>query len=362
MGKKLSTLLVNQLVFNHQLIGYSEWEWELLLRQARAAGVLSRLAIFWKEFCLYEPTDFVIAHLISAEKFWLSQKRIVDWEIFCLQKIFSQLQVPLILLKGAAYSASSLHAGMGRVFNDIDVLVPKSRLQDVVDKLKWAGWYPEKIDDYDRNYYEQWMHELPPMRHIQRGTTLDLHHNIIPETCSLCPDAGLLLDMAVKMPNSEYWVLAPEDMVLHSASHLFFGGEFDNGIRDLSDIDLLLREFSNDNPMFFKSLLERAKFLGMVQPLFYALRYSNKLLLTPLPEEIVEAYSDKKVIGINIHFMDMLFLSALMPNHPSCNSSWSRVARWLLYVRSHWLKMPWYLLIPHLSRKAWMRVTGSHQH
>ena len=38
-------------------------------------------------------------------------------------------------------------------------------------------------------------------------------------------------------------VLAPEDMVLHSATHLFNEGEFDRGLRDLNDLDLLLREF-----------------------------------------------------------------------------------------------------------------------
>jgi glutaconate CoA-transferase subunit A len=31
------------------------------------------------------------------------------------------------------------------------------------------------------------------------------------------------------------------------------------------------------------------------------------------------------------------------------------LARWLLYVRSHWLRMPPHLLVPHLVRKAWMR-------
>jgi len=27
----------------------------------------------------------------------------------------------------------------------------------------------------------------------------------------------------------------------------------------------------------------------------------------------------------------------------------------MLYIRSHYLRMPLYLLLPHLLRKAWMR-------
>jgi len=46
---------------------------------------------------------------------------------------------------------------------------------------------------------------------------------------------------------------------------------------------------------------------------------------------------------------------ALRPDHPSCDTRWTGLARWLLYVRSHALRMPIHLVIPHLMRKAWMR-------
>jgi len=34
------------------------------------------------------------------------------------------------------------------------------------------------------------------------------------------------------------------------------------------------------------------------------------------------------------------------------------VKLWLLYVRSHWLRMPAHALIPHLARKALRRTTA----
>ena len=46
---------------------------------------------------------------------------------------------------------------------------------------------------------------------------------------------------------------------------------------------------------------------------------------------------------------------ALQPDHPSCDSRWTGLARWLLYVRSHALRMPMRLLVPHLLRKSWMQ-------
>lgn len=362
MDKNIANLLAKQLVFARTENSHPPINWELLLRQARAAGVMSRLAFFWKKFGLFEPPEFVATHLNSADKYWLSQKRIVNWELYNLQQVFEQLELPLILLKGTAYSAANLNAGMGRVFNDIDILVPKQRLQDVKEGLKWNGWFPESLDSYDQNYYERWMHELPPMRHIQRGTTLDIHHNILPRTCTLCPDADLLLKSAVNIPGSSYWMLAPEDMVLHTASHLFWGGEFENGLRDLSDIDLLLREFSDKDSEFWQKLLDRAGILNLGKPLFYALRYSKKMLETPIPETAITASAIYAPRSLKIKMMDCLFLRALNPPHPTCNDKWTGLARWLLYMRSHWLKMPLYLLIPHLSRKAWLRLTGHGQH
>ena len=49
-----------------------------------------------------------------------------------------------------------------------------------------------------------------------------------------------------------------------------------------------------------------------------------------------------------------LLTIALRPVHPSCHVPGEGLARWLLFVRSHWLRMPLHLLVPHLVRKAWM--------
>ena len=49
------------------------------------------------------------------------------------------------------------------------------------------------------------------------------------------------------------------------------------------------------------------------------------------------------------------FSLALSPHHPSCNGILGDFARWFLYTRSHYLRMPLYLVVPHLTRKALIR-------
>ncbi len=361
MSNRNSLLLLEFIVLEKNDKEYTEQEWELLFRQARASSLLSRLAAFQKQFVIFQAPPFAINHLDSAYKFWLSQQRIVNWELHNLSRVFDKLQLPLILLKGSAYSAANLDAKLGRVFNDIDILVPKKRLPEVKEALNLNGWFHESLSQYDKRYYEQWMHELPPLRHIKTGASLDVHHNILPLTSSICPDANDLLRNVVNVPGTKYWTLCCEDMILHSASHLFLSGEFENGIRDLSDLDLLLREFSQNDVSFWQKLLDRADLLNLNRSLFYALRYTRIMLNTPIPESIYESFCRKHGNVLHVKLMDFLLLRALRPAHSSCDDMLSEFSRWVLFLRSHWLKMPLQLLIPHLVRKAWIRIIEKDQ-
>ena len=338
----------------------TETDWEILLRQARASGLLERLSVFSIDKGFFSAPDYVIKHFESAIVFFTSQQRILHWELSLLTDVFKQLQMPLILLKGSAYVAADLEASCGRIFNDIDILVPAKSLEKVKNTLAWHGWFPEPLDEYDQRYYLRWMHELPPMRNIERNTSLDIHHNILPITCRFCPDSDKLLEGITQVPGTDYWVLKPEDMILHSASHLFLGGEFERGLRDLSDIDLLLRQFNEKDPDFCQKLVERSQELGLQLPLTYALRYTKEILETDVPDEILFSLVEKETFKKKVE--DFLFIRALMPDHPSCNDRWTGLARFLLYIRSHWLRMPLYLLIPHLLRKGWMRISGKAGH
>jgi hypothetical protein len=47
-----------------------------------------------------------------------------------------------------------------------------------------------------------------------------------------------------------------------------------------------------------------------------------------------------------------LFCRALLPRHASCDDAGSATARFLLYVRGNWLRMPPLLLARHLLHKA----------
>lgn len=331
-------------------------EWELLMRQARAANLLARLALRLEESKPPSIHAQLQAHLKSACLMAKAQQRAVHWEAREIGRALRELGGPVVLLKGAAYAMAGLPPAKGRVFSDIDLLVPKQLLGQAEAALMLGGWHHLQQDPYDDLYYRRWMHEVPPMIHASRETVVDLHHNILPPTSRMRVDANRLLDAIVPLPDwPGLFRLGDADLVLHSASHLFLDGEFDKGLRDLVDLDALLRHFGSTQPGFWMALVERAQLLGLDRVLFYALRYAQTVLETPVAAEATQALAAAAPPTWQLAWMDMVFHRALRPDHPSCSDTWSGVARNFLYLRAHWMRMPLHLLLPHLTIKAWKR-------
>lgn len=329
--------------------------WDLLLRQARQADLLASL------YLLLEEQDVLSDVPVQARRHleWAGQKarqhtQSVLREVSLIQKALQETGLPLILLKGAAYVVAGLPAARGRIFSDVDILVPKDKVNQVEAALMLHGWSASHHDDYDQRYYRNWMHELPPMQHIRRLTVIDVHHAILPLTAPLHPDPQKLLGATVPAAQAPaIRVLAPVDMVLHSAVHLFHDGEYDHGLRDLFDIHRLLRHFGAQ-PGFWSSLTARADELELSRPLFYALRYSRLLLHTEIPGTVLQQAQAGHPGALLSRLMDFLFLRALLPKHPSCDDRFTAVARFLLYLRANWLRMPPMLLARHLFHKAFL--------
>lgn len=343
-----------------EILGFDPVAWDVLIRQARRSNLLARLAWVLKQGGLWDSVlPAAKQHLESAWAFSERQRIAVEWEIECIAKAIRSTGVPLILLKGAAYGALDLPTAAGRLVSDLDILVPKGSIAAVESQLMIHGWNTIHHDAYDQRYYRRWMHEIPPMRHLRRGTVIDVHHALLPETARVRADSEAVRRAAVAMPSRNgVYVLSPVDMVLHSATHLFHEGEFDNGLRDLVDLDSLLRHFG-DQPGFWDRLVPRAGEVGLARPLFYALRYTTLILGTPVPAEVIEASDAAGPAGAMRALMDALFLRCLRPNHPTCSDGWTPLARWVLYVRAHWLRMPLPLLLYHLTRKAMVRANDA---
>ena len=307
-----------------------------------AAGLLSRL-----------PAG-VAAHLRSDHLVAADRTRSTRWEINRLRHALAATGIEPILLKGAAYIAVGLAAGHCRMLTDVDCLVPYDELDRVEQALATHGWHGGAQDDYDERYYREWMHELPPFQHAIRGSSLDVHHNILPRTSNLCPDADDLIARARTLPDSGLRVLAPTDMVLHSAMHGFHGGELTNCFRDVLDVYELCADFVRADASFWEQLVERAITLRAARPLWLALSQLRRFPGPGVPAATRDAlarasrpWPARRLVDFAI---DTVFLPAAPPSRRE------RLALRGLLARAHLCKMPLRILLPHLGHKLRQRL------
>ena len=313
-------------------------DWTAILTAGRAEQLIGSLAVRLAGLAL--PVR-VVAILDEAQATAREGRRQALWEAEMARRALAGIVEPLILLKGTAFVAAGLDAGRGRSIGDLDILVPRDRLDAAEAALLAHGWLWVKPDPYDDDYYRRWMHELPPLIHPERDRMIDVHHTILPLTARLAPDADKLVAGAVPLGGG-LAALSPEDMVIHGAIHLLADGDLSGGLRNLWDIDRLTREFTERDGSFWLSLAARAAEHGAADVIARAARLVHAVFETPVP-----AQWRRPTLA------DRAFVRRLY-----ARDGWGRgtrpATRLAFYVRSHWLRMPPALLARHLWIK-WRR-------
>ncbi len=327
-------LLVDALRAPESVVGLDSSEWTALLAAARAERLIASLALRLED----QPKPSAVSVILDDAIRAAEQGRVQAlWEAEMARRALAPLGIPIILLKGTAFVAAGLAAGEGRFIGDLDILVPRDKLDTAEAALLAAGWEWVKDDPYDSHYYKRWMHELPPLIHRDRDRMIDVHHTILPPTARPKPDAAALMADSVTLPNG-LRTLSPPDMIVHAAAHLFADGDLAGGLRNLWDIDRLILEFGTD-PDFWPNLTECMKLHNLEKAVARALRLSNALYGTPLIDE-----------G-SLSLTDRLYRRRLL-----ARDGWGRTTRKLtrlaFYIRSHWIRMPPLLLARHLWTKA----------
>jgi hypothetical protein len=316
--------------------------WTALLAVARAEQLIGTLAHRLEGL----PMPPAAARILEDARTSAAQGRTAAlWEAEMTRRALASTGMPVILLKGTAYAAAGLAAGTGRSIGDLDILVPRARLDEAEATLLAAGWEWVKPDPYDDAYYRRWMHELPPLIHRERDRMIDVHHTILPLTARITPDADALIADSILLENG-LRVLSPAGMVCHAAAHLFADGDLAGGLRNLWDIDQLVREFSERDSDFCLDVYEESHPHGLMPAVMRAFRLAAALYDTP-----VKGYSSPIKVTLKPQRSDRFFLRRLL-----ARDAWGRPTRrptrFAFYLRSHAIRMPPLMLAKHLFIKS----------
>ncbi|MBC9030901.1 nucleotidyltransferase family protein [Sphingomonas sp. JC676] len=333
-------------------------EWTALFAVARAEQLIGTLAHRIDGLAMPDAAARLVRDAIASAE---QGRTAALWEAEMARRALAGLDMPVVLLKGTAYAAAGLSPSQGRAIGDLDILVPRERIEEAETALLAAGWEWVKPDPYDDAYYRQWMHELPPLIHRDRDKMIDVHHTILPLTARITPDAAGLISASIMlesglpvwehrhadsdMPARGMCILRPEDMVIHAVAHLIADGDLAGGMRNLWDIDRLVREFSERDEDFCLNVYEEAWPHGLLPAVVRAFRLAAALYGTP-----VKGYTSPIRVSLVSQRSDALFVRRL-----TARDGWGRSTRKFtqlgFYIRSHWLRMPPLMLARHLWTK-----------
>jgi len=335
-------------------------EWDLLVRSARTARLLGVLEVRLTAAGVLPLLPLPVReHLAAAGRVAAYRRRMALYAVDRIAAILVPAGIPLVLLKGTAYAAQGAACADGRVFEDVDLMIPRPRLAEAEARLLAAGWaYDETLSPYDDRYYREWSHELPPLRNAEHPLELDLHHAILPPTGRAQPVSDALFADALPIAGSGLLALAPVDQVLHVCAQVFQDSDCVGRLRDLVDLDALLRTHGGEAG-FWPALARRADRHGLARALWYGLRYCSSWLGTPAPANATAAVLHAAPGRATARVMDALLLRALIPGDPDREPGvGARIAGVFLAARAVWLRMPPWLFLYHAVHKGYRAMAG----
>ena len=280
------------------LVNFSMSEWDRLLLLGDHLQILGPLGAAVERASLLDVLAAPVrSRLLQQTQHADLAKRNVDFELLHLRYVAERVKVQPVLLKGAAYLASGVRCGWGRVTRDVDILVAENEIDRLVSEMCKAGYSRDsELSDRHVAYYKKWLHEVPAMKHSYRRFEVDLHFRLLPKCDPLSFDCGEFIQRSIPYGDeSTFRVLDRIDQAIHSIINLGRTGEFQRGFRDTWDLCRLI-EGDDLSPNVegcfdWDDFARRVSGLGLGNIAACVLCLAVELHAAPVPDSLIEAIS-----------------------------------------------------------------------
>lgn len=316
-------------------------DWHQLLIALRRHGLLAKAYYqLGKKIEAKNIPEPVYRQLRAGAKYADKQQQSLFYELFLLESLSEEVKFPCLLLKGAAYRALALPMSYGRLFSDIDILVPADCFNEMRNKLFFKGFYEPAMSDYDRHYYLKWSHQNPPLHHFERDTVIDLHHQIFPTASALKLNIKPFFEKAIQIKGSYFKVPCIEHLFVHAAVHLFLQEETHRSVKDIIDINALFNEVAKRN--LSQSLQEQSALIGAESAVINAVYVIEKLFKNADAAMYLQTYQRQRPSKLVCQLM-LKVLNAKPDQYSFAKNIW--------FIRGHFLKLKWHILLYHFIAK-----------
>ena len=333
---------------------HSEGVGPLLYRVLSNSGNFSSLPAYIRDFLrrIYAGTS-IKNHLIFKE-------------LVVLTRLFHQVEISVVVLKGACFALTIYpDAGLRRM-GDLDLLVPKEKLAAAVEIAKSLDYKIAK-PEASPGLRDLLNHEICLQKSGAHPVTLELHRSLVADkTFSYAvpvdwfwEQTELLKPLSKEMRFENLLTLTPEAQVLYAAGHamLQHGGK-NTPLLWFYDIDCLIRH--NQERLDWDSLLSQAKSFEWASALDTFLTQTVAYFDTPVPDRVCASFSEsfdrhrdlvalkqtlpathilaerQKLLSLNLYGRFRLVLALLIPS--------PTYMRWRYHLKSSWILPVYYPL------------------
>ena len=304
-------------------------EWDALAEAAARRGVMPLLLRRLQERDADRFAPAAVrrrldeSHTVAALRAQASRRQL-DEALTALQA----RDVPVVLLKGAYLAAHAYPSAAVRPMGDLDLLVPEDRLAPAMDALAAVGYAHPSAQEWDafRNHRHP-----PPMRRPGR-LPIELHLTI--EPCAP-PFALPLADVwartrPVPTSGARPLTLAPEDLLLHLATHMGHSHLLGTSLVRVYDGAMWIERFGGAAD--WDALVRRAIASGTRRFVYAMLELTRRLLACEVPREVLRALraeTDDAAADAAVALLRLppeLLVGATVLVHPSA-TRWVRTKR-----------------------------------
>lgn len=245
------------------------------------------------------PSDVIKSHKESY-KTTLARNILALQELKTILKTFSESNIRVIVLKGAAL-AETLYPDIAlRPFGDIDLLIHKDDLPKIDNNLSQFGYELRK--DISPEFYQKFSIELTYVK--DESFALDIHWHIVRLPYSKYVDIEQFWNNAtpINIGGIDTLILSPEYLLLMLCLHVtredysqFFW------LVDISEVIDYYRETFN-----WKLLLDKIQQYRIHSSMYYILLMVKQLLNAPVPEFVIDKLKTHRASSFEDKIFDIL--------------------------------------------------------
>lgn len=272
-------------------IVYQDINWNYLLEIAESNGIVPLLNQNLSLSCPDTIPRAVLDKLRIQFKITILRNQFLADTLLQILNILEDHNIPAIPFKGPVLAASVYSNLSLRQFSDLDILVHRQDLQQVVELLLTYGYDRGIEHTFLMDTHLQAMNLMHdwgeyPLQSENGLIKLDLHGRLVAgDTFDLSSDFNFFWEdlEAVNLQGQSILTFSPENLLLYLCIH---------GTKDLwkrlcwiCDVAETIRVHQK---MDWEQLVEKSSALGCEQMLFLGLSLAHNLLSAPLPEQITQ--------------------------------------------------------------------------